>query len=154
MELSDRPVSPVSVRRSEESDYEKVAALLRKDRLPLDGLRESLDHGLVALAGGEIVGCVTLELYGEHALLRSLAVSSGWRGQGLGLDLTARVLSLAGSLGARDVYLLTETAGGFFPRFGFSAEDRSAAPDALRDSVEFRTACPESALLMHARLAS
>jgi N-acetylglutamate synthase-like GNAT family acetyltransferase len=154
MELSDRKEPDVRVRRAAETDFERAAELLRENRLPLEGFRESLANGFVAFAGEELAGCVTLELHGKHALLRSLAVSAAARGRGLGLDLTARALELARALGASDVYLLTETARGFFPRFGFAAEDRSAAPSPLRDSVEFREACPESATLMHARLAS
>ncbi len=59
---------------------------------------------------------------------------------------------MAEGLGARDVYLLTETAGDFFPRFGFTAEERSSAPASLQGSVEFRSACPKSARMMHARV--
>jgi amino-acid N-acetyltransferase len=144
----------VVIRRAEPADADAVLALVRASGLPFDGLEGALAHGLVASRDGRLVGCVALELYEENALLRSLAIAAEFRGQGLGLLLTRRALDLAGKLGARDVYLLTETAGGFFPRFGFAREDRSRAPAALQDSVEFRTACPQSALLMHARVAS
>ena len=58
----------------------------------------------------------------------------------------------AGLLADSGLPLLTETAARFFPRFGFAVEDRSSAPPAVRESVEFRAACPASAVMMHARV--
>lgn len=98
------------------------------------------------------MGCVAVESYGVVALLRSLAVSSAERGGGLGAELTREALKVARTLGARDIYLLTETARDFFPRFGFAVEDRAAAPTTLHGSVEFQSACPASAVMMHARV--
>jgi PAS domain-containing protein len=69
----------------------------------------------------------------------------GIRPMGAGLDL-------ARSLGARAVYLLTTTAGDFFPRFGFTRVERADVPDDVKKSIEFRSACPSSALVMRAAL--
>jgi amino-acid N-acetyltransferase len=140
------------VRRAEPADYEPAAALLREYDLTLEGLREAFPRAYVASRGSAIVGCVAIEIYDGAALLRSLAVSEDERGRGLGVALTAKALEMAARLGAPDVYLLTETAEGFFPRFGFAVEDRAAAPLSVRESVEFRSACPKSAVMMHARV--
>ncbi|HTO76699.1 MAG TPA: arsenic resistance N-acetyltransferase ArsN2 [Thermoanaerobaculia bacterium] len=144
---------PVELRRAEKPDLEDISTLLRESRLPVDGLSDALAHAVVASSGRRIVGCVALELHDGVALLRSLAVSANARGRGLGARLTREALEMARTLGTRDVYLLTETARDFFPRFGFAVEDRAAAPVALRSSVEFRSACPASAVVMHARVA-
>jgi N-acetylglutamate synthase-like GNAT family acetyltransferase len=151
--MVEQQVQDFVVRRAEDADAADVTALLRSSGLPVDGLESALDHGLIASRAGRLVGCVALEHYGQSALLRSLAIVPELRGQGLGGVLTRRALDLARELGARDVYLLTETAGGFFPRFGFEPEERPNAPASLQSSVEFRSACPKSALLMHARVA-
>jgi amino-acid N-acetyltransferase len=142
----------VTIRPADPRDFPRATALLADSGLPLDGLEERFSHALVASRGEEIVGCVALEIYEDQALLRSLVVAPGARGRGLGERLTSEALRLAGETGVRDVYLLTETAATFFPRFGFAAEDRSQAPLAVRESVEFRAACPESAVMMHARV--
>ena len=140
----------ISIRPAWPSDYDPVLQLLSAARLPVMGLSETLPDALVAVGpDGRLAGCVALELYGSIALLRSLAVAGERRGQGLGERLAGKALELAVSAGARDVYLLTETAAGFFPRFGFAEEDRALAPASLRESVEFRSACPSTAILMH-----
>lgn len=141
------------VRAAKPGDYAAVEAVLRGAGLPLDGLQEHFSHALVAQRGAQIVGCVALEFHEHAALLRSLAVSREDRGRRLGERLTAGALALAREAGATDVYFLTQTATGFFPRFGFSVQERSLAPAALRRSVEFQSACPESAVLMHAKVA-
>src|SRR5450631_3466184 len=143
----------LEIRPARPEDYAAVLALLRGSGLPLAGLPESLSKALVARRGLSLVGCVALEIHGEAALLRSLAVSPEERGRRLGERLTREALELARKEGATDVYLLTETAAVFFPRFGFSVEDRSLAPESLQQSAEFRTACPASAVLMHVKVA-
>ncbi len=138
------------IRPATSRDYPAVADLLSGSGLPTAGLDETLPQALVAVgADGRVAGCVALELYGDIALLRSLAVAAALRGSGLGERLAREALRLASSVGAHDVYLLTETAAGFFPRFGFIQEDRTLAPVPLKASVEFRSACPSSAVLMH-----
>jgi len=151
--MVERRNEDVVVRQAEPADAGAVTALLRASGLPVDGVESALDHGLIASRDGRLVGCVALELYDHSALLRSLAIVPELRGQGLGGALTRGALDLARTLGAREIYLLTETASGFFPRFGFALEDRSRAPAALKNSVEFRSACPTTALMMSRRVA-
>ena len=50
--------------------------------------------------------------------------------------------------GLHALYLLTTTAGDYFPRFGFTEANRDAAPEAVRRSREFSEACPSTALFM------
>ena len=112
----------------------------------------SLGTALVARVGSRTIGSVALEVYPSGVLLRSVAVDSAWRGRGIGHQLTSAGLDLARSLGAEAAYLLTTTAGDFFPRFGFARVERADVPDDVKESIEFRSACPSSALVMRAAL--
>jgi amino-acid N-acetyltransferase len=87
-------------------------------------------------------------MYRDGALLRSVAVDASVRGSGLGLRLTDAALAMARERGAPAVYLLTTTAERFFPRFGFSRVPREHVPATIRESVEFTSACPASAVVM------
>ena len=93
-----------------------------------------------------------LELYADGALLRSVAVEPSRQGQQLGHRLTRAALDLAATRGADTVFLLTTTAERFFPRFGFEPIGREQVPPSVRASVEFQSACPESAIVMRKRL--
>ena len=135
-----RPASP--------ADWSAIEALLEAARLPLDGARDHLASFVVADRGGAVVGCAGLERYGDAALLRSVAVAESERGRGVGVMLVERCLADARAEGLSTVLLLTTTAERFFPRFGFEIVDRSVVPDAVRESAEFRGACPASATLM------
>jgi len=64
------------------------------------------------------------------------------------VDFTAAALDLARRRGVRTVYLLTETAAQFFPKFGFRSIPRSEVDKAVLSSTEFTTACPQTALVM------
>ncbi len=141
-----------SIERGSAQDLPAVLALLAENDLPAAGLAEHGDVMVVARAEGQVVGSAALELYGDQALLRSVAVAHGRRGQGLGRDLVRAALNLARDCGVTDVYLLTTTAAEFFPRLGFERIARPAVATPVQASIEFRSACPASAVAMHRRV--
>jgi amino-acid N-acetyltransferase len=55
------------------------------------------------------------------------------------------MIDLLGDQQQAPVALLTETADGWFPRFGFRPVPREALPAALSASAELRGACPATA---------
>jgi amino-acid N-acetyltransferase len=118
------------------------------------GVAAWLGHFLVADSEGDVVAVAGLESYGASALLRSVAVSPEWRGSGLGRQLVDRLLTEAREQGIQDIYLLTTTAEHYFPRLGFGCITRDDVPEPVRDSVEFRDACPASATVMRRTFAT
>ena len=136
------------------ADLPDILALLETSALPVAGIERHVSTTLVARDNGKISGCAAVEIYGTAGLLRSVAVEPERRGEGLGQKLTAAALELAREHGVHDVYLLTTTAGDFFPRFGFTPIARNQMDPALAASEELRGACPASAVAMRARLGS
>ncbi len=130
------------------ADLPAILELLAASKLPRAGIEDHVASTLVARADSDVVGSAALELYGSAALLRSVAVATRLRGRGLGAALTVAALDLARRSGVRTVYLLTETAGRFFPKFGFAAIARAQVDPVVLESPEFTTACPKSALVM------
>jgi amino-acid N-acetyltransferase len=141
------------VRQARADDLPALQELLSLCALPIDGVASHLDAFLLAFDQDLLTGSVGLERYGADGLLRSLAVRPDYRGRGLGADLTRRALQEASRLGLRRVFLLTETAAEYFPRFEFRPVSRQQAPSAVQASVEFASACPETAICMERRLA-
>ncbi len=133
-------------------DLPAIFALLERSGLPTDGLSEHVTTTLVAREGQRVVGSASLELYGTEALLRSVAVEHDKRRHGLGQQLTHAALNLAKKYRVREVYLLTETAGAFFPRFGFHSISRSEVAPAVQASVEWTSTCPVTAQAMVKKL--
>ncbi|MBI3979606.1 MAG: GNAT family N-acetyltransferase [Chloroflexi bacterium] len=134
------------------ADLPAVEALLADAGLPLDGVRAAFEGFLVARDGGGIAGAVGLERWGAVALFRSLVVSPARRGTGLGLALSKAAIDRARDAGIAELYLLTTTAADFFPRFGFVRIERDEAASAVRQSVEFTSACPQTATTMRLQL--
>jgi len=134
------------------TDLPAILDLIDRSKLPSAGLEQHVGSTLVARDGDRIVGTAALELYGGSALLRSVAVAGELRGQGVGQALTNAALDLAKRRGVRTVYLLTETAAQFFPKFGFRPVPRTDVDPGVLESTEFTTACPASALAMALRL--
>ena len=141
-----------TIERAQREDLASVLALLGRHGLPLDGASGLGDTLVVARLNGQIVGAAGLELYADGALLRSVVVDASAQGQGLGQRLTEAALTLAGEHGVTVVFLLTTTAERFFPRFGFERINRDDVPESVRQSVEFQSACPASAVVMRRRM--
>ncbi|WP_276372362.1 arsenic resistance N-acetyltransferase ArsN2 [Chryseolinea sp. H1M3-3] len=97
---------------------------------------------------GNMVGSGGLEMYGDVALLRSVAVRQAERSKNLGSKIVNKLLQHAKESGIKSVFLLTETAHDFFLKKGFTDLSRDEVPIALKTSSEFSFVCPASAKCM------
>jgi amino-acid N-acetyltransferase len=141
----------MKIRNATNSDFPAVEQLLLSSRLPIEGVRENFSGFVVAEDAGTIAGAIGLERYGSAALLRSAVVSPANRGAGVGRQLVESLLQRAREDGIDEVYLLTTTAEKYFPRFGFTRTTRAAVPETVKESAEFRGACPDTAVVMRRR---
>jgi amino-acid N-acetyltransferase len=135
-----------TIRLAQPVDLPGIRALIGAAGLPTEGLADSY-LVLVAERADRIVGTAALERRGDGDdaayLLRSVAVQAGNRRSGLGARLVDRALGEVHA--GAPVALLTKTAPGYFPRFGFVPVDRAELPASLSASAELRGACPASA---------
>ena len=130
------------------NDCPAILRLVERNGLTVEGLPKHLETAIVARVGGDLVGCAALELYPDGALLRSVAVDAQVRNNRVGHRLTQVALHFAARRDSPCVILLTLTAENFFSRFGFTRIQRTDVPRGVRESAEFRYACPESAIVM------
>ncbi|MCP5156619.1 MAG: GNAT family N-acetyltransferase [Ectothiorhodospiraceae bacterium] len=141
-----------SLRGATAEDWPAIRSLLEVGHLPLAGARDHLGDFLVAVRDGVVVGCAGAEIYGDVALMRSLAVAPNLQGQGIGRAVVDTLCAGLARRGVRSVHLLTVTAPRYFERMGFRRRAPGTAPPALAASAEFQGACPASAVLMSADL--
>jgi amino-acid N-acetyltransferase len=135
------------IRQAEPRDLPAVLALLSQAKLPTEGVAEHFHSFFVAHDGERIVASAGLELHGDAALLRSLAVAPDVRGTGLGAAVLRRALHEARGR-ACGLYALTTTAESYLARHGFEPVPRSSLPAPLLASRELQDACPASARSM------
>ena len=144
-----------SIRPATSDDVSTIEALLRDAGLPTEGLADIAARApgdvVVAVSGGAIVGAAAIEVAGTNALLRSVVVRQDDRSAGVGREMVTRLLAEADQRRYDGVYLLTTTAGDWFPRFGFSRVERTSVPRAIAETWEFKTGCGESAVAMARR---
>lgn len=138
----------VTLRRATRDDMPAILGLLEQAGLPRDGVADGLVHLCVAELDGELAGVAGLERYGTSALLRSVAVSPTQRGRKVAQRLVDRLLAEARREQVHDVYLRTTTAQEYFPKFGFAPVAVADVPEGVRESVEFKGACPATAVTM------
>ena len=127
----------------------RIDALLSAHHLPTADLGDGSRARLFGcIDDGRLLGVVGLEFFDGSALLRSLAVPEDGRGSGLGGALVAHAERTAAGQGVEAVYLLTETAEGFFERLGYRRVDRTDAPPAIATTTQFSSLCPASSAFM------
>ena|SRR5882724_1996905 len=147
--------SQSTIRRGQDADLAAVLALLQGAGLPTADLTSAAGlHMWVLLAEESLIGVVGMERFGARALLRSLAVAPSYRQRGMGHQLVARLEREAQADGVEQLVLLTETAEKFFSAFGYDVIDRRHVAEEIKQSAEFRSLCPASAVCMSKLLAS
>jgi amino-acid N-acetyltransferase len=134
-------------------DLPAIEALLAANGLPTLGVADHLRGFVVVEEDGRVVGAAGAEVYGRHALLRSVVVDPAHRGRGIAGRMVGRVLERLAAGGAEDVYLLTTTAADYFHRRGFRPVGRAALPAALRASRELHDGVCDTAQAMALTLA-
>ena len=139
-----------SLRSARPSDLAPVLALLVERTLASNHIEQQFgsQYAVAETPAGELIGVAGVECYAGDGLFRSVAVSQRLAGRGIGEALTRNRLSWARREGLRSVYLLTETAAEYWPRFGFVRVERASAPEAILGSPEWAGGCPASAVAM------
>lgn len=134
-------------------DLPYIVQLLKEHNLPFDDIEQGPCIFIVALDDEQHrIGCIGLEIYGEHGLLRSFAVQESHRNKGIGEALLGELLTYAGNTGVQTLHLLTTTAQDYFSKKGFIQSARDGAPEDIANTSEFLVLCPQSAVYMHRSL--
>jgi amino-acid N-acetyltransferase len=145
----------LSIRRGQSTDMPAVLALLQGAGLPTADLTSAQGLTMWVLeARDSLLGVIALERFGTDALLRSLAVAPEYRKRGLGHELVARLEQDAQADGVEQLVLLTQTAEPFFRNLGYDIIDRRCVSEELKQSAEFRSLCPASAVCMRKAIRS
>ena len=138
----------MSFRKALHSDLMAIEALLQASNLPYEDCHKHLSQFLVYEEDEHIFGVGGAELYGDVALLRSIAIHPEHRGQGLGqaifLGLKAHIQHNA----IKSLYLLTNTAETYFHSLGFMQVMRENVPAAIKQTEQYSSLCPDSATVM------
>jgi len=122
-------------------------ALLRENDLPVSDLDETKTL-FACLSNGDVIGTGGLERFRDCALLRSLCIKKDLQKKGLGKLIVGELEKLAGQSGTNCLYLLTTTAGDFFTKIGYETIYRETVPIEIKNTTEFSSICPSSAIVM------
>ncbi|MCP4445600.1 MAG: GNAT family N-acetyltransferase [Myxococcales bacterium] len=119
--------------------FEPIIGLLEKLGLGVADIDEEKMSEFFALENEDgVMGCVGLEVFGEDAVLRSLAVAPAGRGIGYGWMLADTAIDMARFRGVKRLYLITAKASDFFAaKHGFRIVDLSTAPESVSGSTTF-----------------
>jgi len=138
----------LKIEKANDRQRQAIIALLQSEKLPVEDLPSSMDNFFVAFDNAHIIGAIGLEKYNNYGLLRSAVVSKAYRNKNIASQLVKELENYATELGIDCIFLLTETAPGYFERKGYQRIPREEVPEALHVSSEFSHVCPVSAIVM------
>ena len=147
----------ITVRRAVADDVPAIVKLVNSHALSGDVLPrstnavyETIDDWFVAIAGDEVLGCVSLLGYASGLVeVRSLVVGSRYRELGIGSRLLRALLAEARQRRITTLFALTRKVA-FFERFGFLISERKLFPEKVwHDCLQcpLLDACDETAMV-------
>lgn len=125
-----------------------IIELLKNEKLPVDDLPGNPGHFFVTLIDDNVVGVIGLEHLPPFGLLRSMVVHKDYRNQKIAGALVETLERYASDLKIESLYLLTETASVYFGKKNYLQVERTKVPDEIKQSTEFSSVCPVSAIVM------
>jgi N-acetylglutamate synthase-like GNAT family acetyltransferase len=139
-----------AIRPAQRADMAAVRSVLEMVSLADEPARDDQFPDFFVLRNEKgTVGCVALEVLGEDAVLRALAVDPEFRGAGYGWMLADMAVGQARWRGVRRIYLLTASASDFFAaKFGFRVVDRSTLGKAVAATETFSATSGASRVAM------
>lgn len=139
--LHDRLLDAIgdAIRPAKRTEMAEVQSLLQRTQLTGEEASEESFSSFFTLRNEKgLAGCVALEVLGDDAILRALAVDPDHRGVGYGWMLADMTVSHARYRGVRRIYLLTAMASDFFAaKLGFRIIDRSTVSGRVLASNAF-----------------
>jgi amino-acid N-acetyltransferase len=144
------PTEPIV--RLQPEHLRQLEKLLDRSGLPWQDCAEQSGNFYGIFDSQGLIAAGGLEPAGNYALLRSLAVREKYRGRGMARVITDFLLARAAAEGRSAVYLLTETAAGYFEKLGFGRITREQVPDEITRTLQFTSLCPDSAVCLYLRL--
>lgn len=129
-------------------DLPTIFKLLETAKLPTAGVKDHIQNFILEFSDQTLIACAGLEIHGQAGLLRSVVVNAAERSHGIGSKLVKSILEHARTQQLSSIFLLTESAENYFPRFGFKRISRTEIPESLQASEELRGACPDTAVVM------
>src|SRR5690606_16535763 len=141
--------APVLVDSRIDAQDERLRNALHDAALATEDLQEpGRQFFAYTTLSGTRVGHGGYERLGENILLRSIVVDPAARGRGVGAGIVGLLLRRAYDQGARQAWLLTDTATEFFQHVAFNPSARDQAPADVLATRQAGSLCPESAVLM------
>jgi amino-acid N-acetyltransferase len=131
---------------------QQVIDLLVQNNLPVSDLDPGKHLYALLDEQQQLAGTGGLEFIGNSALLRSVSVKKELQGKGLGKQINEGLEKIASSRGIKDMFLLTTTAKDFFEKELYQVVNRDVVPDDIKNTSEFSSVCPSSAIVMRKRI--
>jgi len=136
------------IEQASDFDFATIIQLLTENNLPSGDIEPGKQTFYIARNQNQILGCVGIEIYEQHGLLRSIAISENFKNTGIGKNLYHHIIKFCLKINLQNLYLLTTTADSYFDKFGWSKINRDVMPLAIQKSKEFSSLCPSTAICM------
>ena len=131
-------MSAIEFRQVEASERQLALNFIATDHLRPEGILESGTKYWGAFENGKLIGLIGCEYENRYGLLRSALVAKGFRGQGIGKQLTDVLLNDAVQNKLAAVYLFSTGAGLYWTNLGFTVTSIAEVVEKLANAPQVR----------------
>jgi amino-acid N-acetyltransferase len=141
----------LSLKKAQNQDFDAAIQLLEKHQLPTSDIKDNVElYGIYE--GDSMIGTIGLEAFNTEGLLRSVCIDAARQSKGLGTIILKKFEEKISQTGIQNLYLLTTTAKDFFEKNNYHIISRDTVPAAIKQTAEFTSVCPSSAIVMQKEL--
>ena len=138
----------MNIKELKPEEFDTTFNLLQESKLDASDLKQPNIRLFRFEENGEFIGVGGLEIFDDLALLRSVAISKKQQNKGLGKQLVSLIEKTAKASGISELYLLTNTAAGFFEALGYQQIHRDDFAKPLKQTAQYAGLCPVSSICM------
>ena len=130
-----------------QNTFPGALALLMQSNLPTEDISE-VTKLFCIVDNNKVVAAIGVEFYKNISLLRSFAVNREYSNKGIGNQLVNFIEDFSRQNEMQEMVLLTTTATDYFAKRNYQSIDREDIPHEIKNSSEFKSTCPVSAIVM------
>lgn len=133
-------------------EINEVKELLLSSNLPTSDLNNAPIHFFGMKKNNKLIVTGALEVYGNNAVLRSVAVSNNFQNNGYGKQIVRYLEEVALEMKISHLFLLTTSAENFFKKLKYLPIQRHSCPPKILSSSQFTDICPQSSVCLFKNL--
>lgn len=110
----------IIIRKAADEDKQKLQEIIKNANFNRFDVHHYSEHTMVVELENTIVGCASLDISDDLAVIRFVYILTDYQNQGLGDGLVRALINYADRRSVKKIYIFCDNKVDYFKRFGFN----------------------------------